>query len=197
MRRILEFNHTGLGDCDTKSIKLREAAAVLSTAHELRWYAAYTSAKREKRVAAQLGARQLEYFLPLYASLRQWKDRRVILQLPLFPGYVFVRMALRDRSQVVEIPGVARLVGFNGRPAPLPEEQIAALRNSLATGVRAAPHPLLTVGRKVRVKRGPMAGLQGILKKRKNRARLVVSLELIQRSMVVEMDEENVESIGE
>jgi transcription antitermination factor NusG len=177
-----------------KSIRPEEAALLSTAYHEPRWYAAYTSANHEKRVAAQLGVRQVEYFLPLYASVRRWKDRRVTLQLPLFPGYVFVRMALRDRLRAVEIPGVARLVGFDGMPAALPEEEITALRNSLATGVRAEPHPLLTIGRKVRVKRGPMAGLQGILTKRKNRARLVVSVELIRRAIAVEMDEEDVEA---
>src|SRR5580700_8237318 len=86
-----------------------------------RWYAAYTSANHEKRVAEQLGVREVEHFLPLYSSVRRWKDRRVMLELPLFPGYVFVRMALRDRLQVMQIPGIARLVGFDGTPSALPE----------------------------------------------------------------------------
>src|SRR5437016_7105380 len=81
------------------------------------WYAAYTSANHEKRVSEQLGMREVEHFLPLYPSVRQWKDRRVKLDMPLFPGYVFVRMALRDRLQVLQVPGVARLVGFDGTPA--------------------------------------------------------------------------------
>jgi hypothetical protein len=98
---------------------------------ELRWYAAYTSANHEKRVAEQLGVRGVSHFLPLYASLRQWKDRRVTLQLPLFPGYVFVRMALRDRLQVQQVPGVAKLVGFNGLPTAMPDDEIELLRASL------------------------------------------------------------------
>jgi len=159
----------------------------------VRWYAAYTNANHEKRVAEQLGVREVEHFLPTYSSVRQWKDRRVTLQMPLFPGYLFVHVALRERLRVVQIPGVARLVGFGGIPAALPEEEIAALRSGLASGVRAAPHPFLTIGRKVQIKRGPMAGLRGILLKRKNRARLVVSVELIQRAMAVEIDEADVE----
>jgi transcription termination/antitermination protein NusG len=162
---------------------------------EAGWYAAYTSANHEKRVAEQMGVREVEHFLPLYASVRRWKDRRVTLERPLFPGYVFVRMALRERLCVQQIPGVARLVGFDGTPAALPDEEIEALRRSLASGVRAEPHPLLTVGRHVRVTNGPMAGLQGILRRRKSNARLVVSVELIKRAMAVEIDEADVEPV--
>src|SRR6266852_1962910 len=140
---------------------------------EQRWYAAYTCANHEKRVASEIQARDVEHFLPTYSSVRRWKDRRVTLQLPLFPGYVFVHMALRERLRVQQIPGVARLVGFGQQPAALPEEEIEALRTSWASGVRAEPHPYLTVGRRVRVTNGPMAGLQGVLRRRKNNARLV------------------------
>ncbi len=156
---------------------------------EARWYAVYTSAKHEKRVAEHLGIREVEHFLPLYVSVRRWKDRRVKLELPLFPGYVFVRMALRERLRVLQIPGVARLVGFGGMPIALPEEEILALRSGLAHGIRAEPHPFLRVGRRVRVKSGPLAGLEGVLLKRKKRAWLVVSVKLIQRSVAVEMEE--------
>jgi transcription antitermination factor NusG len=155
---------------------------------EQRWYAAYTSANHEKRVAEQLMLRSVEHFLPLYESVRRWKDRRVELELPLFPGYVFVRMALRDRLRVLQVPGVAKLVGFGGAPTALPGGEIEALRASLESGVRAEPHTFLTAGRRVRVKSGPLAGLQGILVRRKNKARFVVSVELIQRSVAVEMD---------
>jgi len=161
-----------------------------------RWYAAYTSANHEKRVAEQMSVREVEHFLPVYASVRRWKDRRVTLELPLFPGYVFVRMALRDRRKVQQIPGVARLVEFGGTPAALPEEEIEALRTSLASGVRAEPHPFLTAGRKVRVKCGPLAGVEGILLKRKGKFRVVISIELIQRSVAVEMEIGEVEARG-
>ena len=120
------------------------------------WYAAYTSANHEKRVAEHLAQRSVEHFLPLYESARRWKDRRVQLQLPLFQGYVFVRLALRDRLRVLQAPGVAKLVGFNGTPTPLPQQEIDALRTSFASGIRTQPHPCLTVGRRVRVKSGPL-----------------------------------------
>jgi transcription termination/antitermination protein NusG len=153
------------------------------------WYAAYTCANHEKRVVEQLGLRKVENFLPLYASVRRWKDRRVTLELPLFPGYVFVRMALRDRLQVQQVPGVARLVGFDGMPAALPDQEIEALRTSLGSAVRAEPHPYLSAGRRVRMKSGPLAGLEGVVVRRKKRVRFVVSMELIQRAVAVEVDE--------
>ena len=162
---------------------------------ERRWYAAYTSANHEKRVAEQLGVRAVEHFLPVYESVRRWKDRRVTLQMPLFPGYVFVRMALRDRLQVQQVPGVAHLVGFDGTPAALPDEEIEALRASLEGGVRAEPHPYLTLGRRVRLKSGPLAGMQGILLQRKGRFRVVISIELIQRSVAVDADVADVEAL--
>ena len=152
------------------------------------WYAAYTTANHEKRVAEQLAVRSVEHFLPKYASVRRWKDRRVRLELPLFPGYVFVRLALRDRLQVLKIPGVAKLVGFNGTPTALPEEEITALRASLASGVRAEPHPYLTAGRRVRIKAGPLTGLEGILLHRKGNVQVVLSVDLLQRSISIDMD---------
>jgi transcription antitermination factor NusG len=161
-----------------------------------RWYAAYTNANHEKRVAEQLGVRAVEHYLPLYKSVRRWKDRRVTLELPLFPGYVFVRVALRDRLQVLQVPGLARLVGFDGTPTPLPEEEIAALRTSLERGVRVEPHPYLKVGRRVRVKAGPLLGLDGIILRCKQRSRFVLSFDLIMRSVAVEIDETDLEPVN-
>jgi transcription antitermination factor NusG len=156
---------------------------------ESRWYAAYTRANHEKRVSEQLGVSRVEHFLPLCISVRRWKDRRIRLDMPLFPGYVFVRMALRDRLQVLQVPGVACLVGFNGMPAVLPADEIETLRASLVGGVRAQPHPYLAVGRRVKLQSGPLAGLTGILVRRKSGARFVVSVDLIRRSVAVELDE--------
>ena len=162
---------------------------------EKKWYAAYTSANHEKRVAEQFVARDVEHFLPVYDSVRRWKDRRVTLQMPLLPGYVFVCMALRDRLQVQQVPGVAHLVGFDGSPAAIPDQEIDALRASLESGVRAEPHPYLTVGRRVRLRSGPLAGMQGILLRRKGNFRVVISIELIQRSLVVHLDAVDVEAV--
>src|SRR5437899_5486673 len=122
---------------------------------EQHWYAAYTRAQHEKQVAAELEMREVEHFLPLYSSMRRWKDRRVQLALPLFPGYVFVRLALRDRLHVLQIPSVVRLVGFSGQPTVLPDTEMEIMRSRLSQSLRAEPHPFLTVGRRVRITGGP------------------------------------------
>jgi transcription antitermination factor NusG len=164
--------------------------------YEPRWYAAYTNANHEKRVAQQLGQRSIEHLLPLYQSTRRWKDRWMKLQLPLFPGYVFIYLALRDRLQVLQVPGVVRLVGFDGAPCALPQEDIEAIQTCLDRGGQIQPHPFLQVGRSARVKSGPLQGLQGIILRRKNRARLVLSFDLIMRSVAVEVDESDLEPLN-
>jgi transcription antitermination factor NusG len=163
---------------------------------QLRWYAAYTCANHEKRVRDQIEERSVESFLPLYETVRRWKDRRMHLQLPLFPGYVFVRMALADRLRVLQVPSVVRLVGFNGQLSALPDEEMEGLKKGLARGMLAEPHPFLSVGRRVRVKAGPLAGVEGIVIRRKNRLRLVISLELIQRAAMVEVDAADLDPLG-
>jgi transcription antitermination factor NusG len=162
---------------------------------ESHWYAAYTRANHEKRIGDHLDRRGVEFLLPLYETVRRWKDRRVRLHLPLFPGYIFVRMPLCDRLRVLQVPGVVRLLGFSSVPAPLPDEQMEALRKGLALNVRTTPHPYLNVGRRVRVVSGPLAGLRGILARYKNNFRVVLSLELIRRSVAVEVDMADIEPI--
>ena len=171
------------------------AGALQSAVVQQHWYAAYTCANHEKQVATQLDVRAVEHFLPLYSSVRRWKDRRVTLDLPLFPGYVFIRLALRDRLRVLEVPGVVRLVGFSGQPAALPDEEMEILRTGLSQSLRAEPHPFLTVGRRVRITGGPFAGLEGVLKRKKSSVRVVVTLELIQRSVAVDVDATDVQGL--
>jgi transcription antitermination factor NusG len=154
---------------------------------ELRWYAAYTCAQHEKSVAKQLAVRSVECFLPLYERMRRWKDRRVRIQFPLFAGYVFARLSLMDRLRALQVPGIVRLVGFNGQPTPLPDDEILALRNGLAAAPGAEPCPYVQVGRRVRILSGPLTGLEGILQKKKSGMRFVISLHLIQRSVTVEI----------
>lgn len=155
------------------------------------WYAAYTCANHEKQVAEQFRHRGVEHFLPLYETVHRWKDRRVRLHLPLFPGYVFVRLPLRDCLKVLRVPRVVRLVGFGGLPAALPEQQIETLRHGLSDGFRAHPHRFLAVGRRVLVTNGPLAGMKGILLRRKGDFRVVLSVDLIMRSIAVEVDAAN------
>lgn len=163
--------------------------------YETRWYAAYTNANHEKRVAEQLAQKSIEHFLPLYASARRWKDRTVNLQMPLFPGYVFLQLALRDRLQVLQVPGVVRLVGFGGTPAELPAEEVESLRRAQAGGMHLEPHPFLSVGRRVQITAGPLAGRVGILKRWKGRLRVLLSVELIQRSVLVDIDVSAIEPV--
>ncbi len=160
------------------------------------WFAVYTCANHEKRVAAHLGARGVEHFLPLYRSRRVWKDRRVFLELPLFPGYLFARFALPERLRVLDVPGVVRLVGFNGQPYPLAESEVETLRSGIHSAPRIEPYPYLTAGSRVRIARGPLAGMQGILVRRKNVCRVVLSLELIARSAAVEVDAADIERVS-
>ena len=162
---------------------------------EPRWYALYTCANHERRIADQLGSRGIEHFLPQYESVRKWKDRKVRLSLPLFPGYVFVHFEVRERLRVLQVPGVVRLVGFNGQPTAVPAEDVARIREFLVQGFRAEPHPFLAVGRRVRVQSGPLAGMEGVILRRKSRTRLVISFELIQRSMAVEIGEEDLRPV--
>ena len=169
------------------SLRAAESPALPAEYHLVRWYAAYTNANHERRVVEQCAARDVECFLPLYKSMRKWKDRRVELQLPLFPGYVFVRMALRDRLNILRVPGVACLVGFGGQAAHLPEEEMLRIRKIQELGGRAKPHPFLTVGKKVHVNSGPLRGLEGVIVKQKNSVRFVVSIELLQRSVSIDL----------
>lgn len=153
-----------------------------------RWYAVYTRSRHEKSVAYQLRYKQIETFLPLCELMRRWKNGDHHLQLPLFPGYTFVHIALKDRLHVLSVPGVVRLVGFDGTPVPLADEEVESLRWALSCGVKVAPYPYLAVGRRVRIIAGPLTGLEGILVRKKGDFQVVLSIDLIQRSVLVHMD---------
>lgn len=171
-----------------------EASAIATpdTYAQTLWYAGYTASRHEKRVAEQLQQRDVEHFLPLYETVHRWRNGRHRVQLPLFPGYVFVRIALRDRLRALEIPGFVRLVGFSGLPLPLPDAEIDAMREALHAGIQAEPYPYLTVGMRVEISNGPLQGMKGILLRRQGKCRVVISVDLIMRSMVVEVDSTDV-----
>ncbi|MBZ5548466.1 MAG: UpxY family transcription antiterminator [Acidobacteriia bacterium] len=160
-----------------------------------RWYAVSVRPRHEKLVTRHLDQQGLNCFLPFYRSVRRWKDRRKELDVALFPGYVFVSLNLRDRLGVLKAPGVQRFVTFQGQPAAVPDSEIRALASSLSAGLRAQPHPYLCQGRKVRVKHGPLVGAEGIMIRRKERFRLVLSIDLITRSVMFEVDEGDVEPL--
>ncbi len=175
---------------------LPEAPLFSSGSGGPQWFALYTCANQEKRVAGQLEARAVEHFLPIYRSRRNWKDRRVFLDLPLFPGYVFARFAIAARRCVLEARGVVRVVGSHGQPSPLAESDIEALRAGITGAVRFEPHPYHTAGTRVRILQGPLAGMTGILVRRKNGCRVVLSVDLIARSVALEVDAADIERIA-
>jgi transcription antitermination factor NusG len=160
------------------------------------WYAASTNSNHEKQVAARLEARAVQYFLPLYKSLRKWKDRRVFLDIPLFPGYIFVRLTRISQLRALEVPGVVRLVGFGGQPCALPENDIEILRTGIANRLNIEPHPCVTAGLRVRVIKGPLVGLEGILVRQKSSSRVVLTLDAIARSAAVEVDVRDIDPIS-
>jgi transcription termination/antitermination protein NusG len=159
------------------------------------WYALYTTARHEKVVARQLEERKIETFLPLYRTWHRWKDRRKQVELALFPSYVFVRIEERDKLRVLKVSGAVHLVTFNGKMAALPEREIEALRNALDNQIYAEPCPYLRVGRRVRVKCGPMCGAEGILARKKDKCRVVISVDVLMRSVAVEIDGADLEAI--
>ena len=152
-----------------------------------KWYAAYTLPRHEKAVAERLAYRQVESYLPLYKVLRRWNGRHIELDLPLFPGYVFVRLPFCERIKVLENPSVLRIISFNGQPAALPESEIASLRRSLEVR-RAEPYPYLVAGKRIRITYGPLQGLEGTIIRRKGRLRMIVSIDSLQRAISVELD---------
>lgn len=163
------------------------------SSEERLWYAAYTRSRHEKRVAQELGHRGIEAYLPLYDAARQWRNGRHIVQIPLFPGYTFARLALRDRVDVLRTHGVVDLVGFGGAPIPLEEEEIANLKKALSNGRNVEPHPFIAEGRRVRITAGPLAGLHGIVVRRNGQMQVVLSVELIRRSVLVKVDSAELE----
>lgn len=151
------------------------------------WYAAYTLPRHEKAVAARLTQQKVESYLPVYSAMRCWNHRRAEVELPLFPGYVFVKMRLADRTQVLSRPGIIRLVSVSGSPVVLPDEEMERLQLSLMVW-KAKPYPFLTDGKQVRIRSGPFAGLEGRILRRKGNMRLLVTLDLIHSAMLLELD---------
>jgi len=159
------------------------------------WFAVYTRSHHEKSVAQQLQGRGIEHFLPLYTSARRWKDRVKMLQMPLFAGYLFVRVFPSQFLCVLQTHGVSRLVG-SPLPLPLEEKEIEQLRTWLSLSLAVEPNPYLRIGQLVRVRRGPLTDVEGILVRKKNGLRLVVSVDLIQRSVALEIDASDIVSVG-
>jgi len=178
------------GDASARKIPIEKDGCSV-----LHWYVAYTRARHEKSVSAQFARRSIESFLPLYEVVHRWKDRKARIKLPLFAGYVFVRISLANQLRVLQVPGVVELVSFRGSPVAVPEAELTALRKGLASGLHVNPHPFLAAGRPVRITRGPFAGITGIVVRRKALYRVVVSFHLIQRSLVLELEASDVSQV--
>jgi transcription antitermination factor NusG len=159
------------------------------------WFAVYTRSQHEKSVAEQLRCRGIEHFLPVYSSARRWKDRVKVLQMPLFAGYLFVKVFPSQFLDVLQTHGVSRLVG-SPKPLPLEEKEIQQLQTWLSLPLAIEPNPYLRVGQRVRVRRGPLTDVEGILIRKKNCLRLVVSIDLIQKSVALEIDAADVVPVG-
>ena len=156
------------------------------------WLAVYTLPRHEKQVSRQLEERAVETFLPLYDTVRRWKTGPTRVSLPLFPGYLFVNVDTREKRKVVEVPSVLKIIGNRFGPAVLEETEINRLRHTVETGL-AQPHPYLSVGKRVRVVQGALAGLEGILVRKRGHLKVVISVTLIMQSVSVEVDACDVE----
>jgi transcription antitermination factor NusG len=161
-----------------------------------KWHALFTRHQHEKAVAQILSNKGHEVFLPLVCTTHQWRDRAKQLWLPLFPSYVFIRGGLDRQFQVLYTPGIINIVGWAGHPASIPENEISAVRQMIESSLRVEPHPFLHCGDRVRVEFGPLRGIEGVLVRKKNVFRLVVSVEILGRSAAVEIDISCAKKIG-
>lgn len=162
---------------------------------ELPWWAVYTRHQHEKTVADMLSSKGFEVFLPLYDSLRRWKDRKKLLSLPLFPSYVFVHGNLDCKLQVVTTPGVHMILYRGEQVATISAAEIEAIQKAVRGPFRVEPHPFLPCGSRVRVTRGSLQGVEGILIRKKNSYRLVLSVEMLAQSVCMEIDASDVEPV--
>lgn len=161
-----------------------------------RWYAVYTYPRHEKSVLEHFELKSLEAFLPTFVTESRWKDRRVRLQTPVFPGYVFTRIHASHRNKVLSSPGVIRILCFNGMPAPIDDAEIESVKRCLEQGTVLGPCPLLEVGERVRVKSGVLEGLEGHISRCKNDRRLIVPITLIHQSVAIEIDVQLLELVN-
>lgn len=159
------------------------------------WWAVYTRHQHEKVVAQILLTKGFEVFLPLYESVRRWKDRNKMLSLPLFTGYVFLRGNIGRRLHVLTTPGVHSILSRGEKVAAIPNDEIDAIRKAVNSPARVEPHPFLRCGETVRVMRGSLEGVQGVLVRKKSLYRLVLSVEMLAQSVAVEIDAADVEPV--
>lgn len=159
----------------------------------LRWFAVFTVPRNELSVVRHLDLRQVESFCPTYESVRIWKNRRrVKIVSPLFPTYIFARFHGKERSSIFCSPGILRIVGNSQGPIPIPDSEVEFLRSDF-WGRRLEPYRDFVIGERVRIKRGPMQGIEGTLVRKKSSLRFVLTLELINQHVAVEVDADELE----
>lgn len=177
---------------DRANAESANVCAILQQPESTHWYAVYCRSRHEKQVERQLQARQVDCFLPMHERLRRRRNRKELATQPLFPGYVFVRLAPEERRRALTVPGVVSFVTAGGLPVPVPAMEIESLRSCVERRINMEPYPFLTKGRRVRITQGVFADLEGIFVAKKNRFRLVLSVTLINRSVAVELDSSDV-----
>jgi transcription antitermination factor NusG len=160
-----------------------------------KWYALQTRARHEKLIAHRLRDGGIATFLPLVSEMHRWSDRRKLVELPLFSCYVFVRLSPshEDRLRVLRLDGVFGFVGVRGEGTPIPDDQIDAIQALLLQGLPWSNHPFLKIGQRVRIRGGAMDGIEGILVARNGDRTLIVSVDVIQRSLAVRIEGYDVE----
>ena len=164
--------------------------------HTLHWYALRTKSRHEKIVRDSLTSQGMESLLPTVKRLSQWKDRRKEIEVPLFPGYCFLRFSLEEKLPVLKVSGVVEVVGRGSTPEPILDEEIAALKVLMTDVLPYHSHPYLHEGMIVEVRRGPLQGVRGILLRKEKCHRLVLGVRLIQQAAVLEIDVADVEPVG-
>lgn len=156
------------------------------------WYGVRTRSNYEKLTAEMLSGKGYEAYLPTYRARRQWSDRTVEKELPLFAGYLFCRFDPQYRLPILTTPGVVSVISSGRMPVPIPEAEIGAVRSAIASGFPMAPCAYLKEGQRVRVRGGPLDGVEGILIRKKSDWRIVLSVEMLQRSVAIEIDRDSV-----
>jgi len=191
-------------DCDSKGgamsangVTIAEYAPIQVVAAGLNWYAVRTRSRHEKLVERQLQGQGIDAFSPAISQVRQWSDRRKVVELPLFAGYAFVRIATspEQRVRVLRTQGVVEFVGAQGQGIPIPSEQIEAVRAVVMGNLPFTQHVFLKVGQRVRVRGGSLDGVEGILVAQNGSRKLVISVAPIQRSLSISIEGYQVEPV--
>ena len=173
-------------------------SGIVSAAPAEMWYAVHTRSRFEKKVASEIAAKNIEQYLPLYRELHAWKDRRKEVDLPLFPGYVFVRMldTMENRLAVLRTAGAVRVLGTGDSLDPIPDHEVEGIQRLLRSSLPFCVHPFLREGSRVRVRRGPLEGVEGFLTRVKTQNRLVLTVDMLARSVATEVGLSDVEVVG-